>query len=113
MIEDRRQNPECTESDTELCLKLKASLEAAYHGVKTTEAEEYLHWGRFFLALSENGPLDDPPSREELYVAAVNTLQAQALHSADRPRLAHRIIVDPEAFFMSLAAAIKTLGFRY
>lgn len=106
-------NPESNEADSELCLKLKASLEAAYHGVKTHEAEEYLHWGRFLLALSENGPLDDPPSREELYVAAVHTLQTQALHGADRPALAHRIIADPEAFFLSLAAAIKTLGLRY
>lgn len=113
MMENRPQTSESLETEAELCLKLKASLEAAYYGVKTPGAEEYFHWSRFLLALSENGPLDAPPSREELYVAAVNTLQAQALHSADRPPLAHRIILDPEAFFMSLAAAIKMLGFRY
>lgn len=113
MMEEHRVNPESMEADSVLCLKLKASLEAAYHGVKTPEAEEYIHWGRFLLALSENGPLDDTPSREELYVAAVHTLQAQALHGADRPSLAYRILVDPEAFFLSLAAAIKTLGLRY
>jgi hypothetical protein len=113
MTEGRRQTFQSTETDAELCLKLKASLEAAYHGVKTPESEEYFHWGRFLLALSENGPLDDPPSREEVYVAAVNTLKAQALHGARRPPLAHRILVDPEAFFMALAAAIRTWRLRY
>jgi hypothetical protein len=113
MIEDRQQTHENSAADAELCLKLKASLDAAYGGVSTPEAEDYLHWSRFLLSLPETGALDDPPSREELYVAAVNTLQAQALHGAHRPPLAHRIIVDPEAFFMSLATAIKTLGLRY
>lgn len=113
MMENRPQTLESCETDAELCLKLKASLESAYRGVSYPEAEEYLSWSRFLLSLPETGALDDPPSREELYVAAVNTLLAQALHGAHRPPLAHRIIVDPEAFFMSLAAAIKTLGLRY
>jgi hypothetical protein len=113
MTQDRRQTFENTETDAELCLKLKASLEAAYHGVETPESEEYFHWGRFLLALSESGPLDDPPSREEVYVVAVNTLQTQALHGAGRPPLARRIILDPEAFFMALAAAIQAWGLRY
>lgn len=113
MMENRPQTSDGFENDAELCLKLKASLEAAYHGMSPPEGEEYLPWSRFFLALAEDGPLDDPPSREELYMAAVNTLRVQVLHSADRPPLAHRIILDPKAFFMSLAAAIKTFGFRY
>jgi hypothetical protein len=107
MQENQRQKQENDMDGAELFSKLKASLEAAYHGKMTPEAEEYYHWGESFLGLSESGPLEDPPSREELYVAAVNTLQAQVLHGAPRPSLARRIILDPEAFFMALATALR------
>jgi hypothetical protein len=112
-MQDRQQIPRGFEADRELCLKLKKALDAVYHGVKTRESKEYFHWGQLLLALSENGPLEDPPSRDELYLAAVNTLQAQALHGPGRPPLAHRVIIDPEAFFMALATAIKTVGLRF
>ncbi len=99
-----RNSLPCQEVD--LCFHLQTSLEAAFHrrraGLKSWGEE----WGEAFFRAYDELPQESGVGLETIYLAASKTLALQARHGHDRP-LAHRILLNPEAFLLTLAAALQ------
>ena len=95
--------------EVDLCLHLQTSLETAFHRRRAGLPSWGEEWGEAFFRAFDELPPENGLELETVYLAAAKTLALQARHGQDRP-LAHRILLNPEAFLMTLAAALKQVN---